>query len=1585
MNLEQFIAALDRANLDFQINDVLDALWLAGLDRTLTGSSLALASHSSDKTTGRPPSVTSSENGALVSAPADRRELDDRPDNQATKKQSTPVFPLGDPLETGRSVKASPAMVPLGRALPNRLSLMRSLRPLRQRWPSRQALELDEERTVEATAELRNARSNAIYPKFLAQSERWFDVDVVCEDDAAIELWDDVLRDFSQMLRDTGAFRQVRLWRLRLRNVAVGGSLSVDVLETPAQNWVRSDSLAGSGVRRLVFFASHGASRNWRNGEYGRVLGPWLHDCSVVLLHLMPYERWEFTRLGEPQGVCAADQPGSNAAVLKVEPFRFVASYDARSSALLPLPVVPLDSHAMSRWAFMLMGRGRRCPVFLIDTRAGSVAHEPAGGELERASARDVELSVAYLRETSPEAFRLAVNLCSAPFTVSVARLIQHTMFGEAADQSHLAELFLSGLVAAKGVKDGDGVTNARYFEIRPVARRVLLRSLRDSDAQRLATALRKQVSAYIEAITGSPISFAALVPDDSGKYDLPTWAQPFAEMAVALRGQTPGPVDGERVRELVRRFEREYPPEIVGAAARLAADAERRWPGSASQRVIDALVQAQLIQPTPGDAWSSEPGVVAGLVEIEQKKPLLGVCILWVDDVISNDLEPPRRMRALGAEVRTVSGSQEAITSIRSHRFDIVISEMSSGTTLGATTAVMGLIKRSGLDLPVVIYTTGVDPSHGDPKEAFYEGTFGRARNFDELFTLVKHAARREGAVVPPVRVANSLSLLKDGNLATSFGEMIRLRNRKSEEIGSLRLRSNVNALCTLLDGRLAAGCQDGAISVWDLTRGLEDFRLEGSGSPVLALCVLADGRLAAGRDNGSIDLWDVRTGVLSRQVKTYRGPVTVLLGLPYGRLASVSNDENIALWSVSSGEATGLLKGHTATVLALCMLPDGTLASASRDKTIRVWGVLEAEEVKRFEASEHAVSALTVMPDGNLVSGDQDGVVTVWSRDSFRPFKIGKAVDSLAALPSGQLFAVDHFGDVHLVPIEGSIGEPEGETVEDTSSFSPARQKRLERTLSHAGVLDAEALVRDLQADNIARAVLSTGGTHAAAFRQFVDCIVALTECIVAQVMQTRNDGKLEVVADYFAPSIGPGDKLVEPSGMIGQAIRTRQHLWVPDTEMDFAGRPTFVRTAAITRSALVLPIFDQRGSSAGIVNIEFQQRDALSIAQRNWLLAFVAPLSNMIPTGYQRLVKGLQRVDPDGENETIVADASAATQIQRNGSKYSCSIHIEARGRVWIVRLEAGDVTLRKEVVPGRSLQQLDPGFMKRSLEEIIQFGELLFNVVFTEEIRDVFRRVLKSAGERSRTALARIVVDGDLAQVPWEAIYDPEWNIFLCLEVDIVRLVSPARAVPTAPQPRDGPIRILAIIANSPSHAGLLDINQMRFELSHLSDIGMAHVNFVASGDLNDLRRAVKTTPQWDVVHLVGEVRIRRYRDQPILIFGDRDPSPNFSSDALGAALGGVGSPRVAVLKPISIDPDLPIALSSTASVLIRNGVSTVVTVQGRDSSSGQFDQEFYRDLANGGTIETAIRAARRYLHQVDKSVDLIASILYSSSI
>ena len=627
--LEGFLGVLEGAGLELYAEGVLDALWMAAQKRTLSldmPSRVPAAQGAQPRAqvsaTPKPEEPIQPLSGPSVSGRSSQRAID------LPKEPTVPVYYPDKVSGTDQTVTATSVAVSARYALNQRLALARALRPFRQRWSSRREKELDEEQTVEITADLRHDLTDPpgyLYPVFRPVQERWFNAEVVLEDDGAIGLWDDTMREFCQMLRDTGAFRDVRSWRLRLLPVSAGRSIGLGdaTLETPAGGRASTRVLAGTGTRRLIFFFSHGSSSSWLDGTYGRILAPWIQASSVVLFHLLPRERWKRTPFGDAHGFCHASQPGERSSTLLFERFWWCLAFEADNAPLLPLPAVPLDEpEAVSNWAHMAMARGRRCPVFLLDLSQPAVQKDE---QPDLVTARDFESAVSALYEVSPRAFRLAVYLCSGPFTIPVAKLVQKAAFGPDAKQSDLAEVLLSGLVFATSPRDAKPGPDTLWYKFRPEARAILLRSLREKEAEWIAGRLERHVSQYVQQVYGYAIAFRGLVPDENGKYFLPAEAQPFAELGLSLLGI---PQNLGNALQLFQRFCESSPPAIISAAARLAAAASEGplRPDSTNPKVWRALLDARLIHRNSTGHWVFLPGMEAQFARLGGIKRVFGI-----------------------------------------------------------------------------------------------------------------------------------------------------------------------------------------------------------------------------------------------------------------------------------------------------------------------------------------------------------------------------------------------------------------------------------------------------------------------------------------------------------------------------------------------------------------------------------------------------------------------------------------------------------------------------------------------------------------------------------------------------------------------------------------------------------------------------------------------------------------------------------------------------------------------------------------------------------------------------------------------
>jgi hypothetical protein len=162
------------------------------------------------------------------------------------------------------------------------------------------------------------------------------------------------------------------------------------------------------------------------------------------------------------------------------------------------------------------------------------------------------------------------------------------------------------------------------------------------------------------------------------------------------------------------------------------------------------------------------------------------------------------------------------------------------------------------------------------------------------------------------------------------------------------------VFALAMLPDGRLASGGGDYAcdkwgdmfgtdnnIRLWDLSTRTctAEWKVD---TLVMSLAALEGGRLASGCHEGAVHLWNTVSGVREATLGGHTGGVFTLAALSRGLLASGSEDTTVHLWSVAARTCVAVLRGHTSCVYGLAVLPGGRLASGSYDNdggVICVW----------------------------------------------------------------------------------------------------------------------------------------------------------------------------------------------------------------------------------------------------------------------------------------------------------------------------------------------------------------------------------------------------------------------------------------------------------------------------------------------------------------------------------------------------------------------------------------------------------------------------------------------------------------------
>jgi WD40 repeat protein/serine/threonine protein kinase len=226
---------------------------------------------------------------------------------------------------------------------------------------------------------------------------------------------------------------------------------------------------------------------------------------------------------------------------------------------------------------------------------------------------------------------------------------------------------------------------------------------------------------------------------------------------------------------------------------------------------------------------------------------------------------------------------------------------------------------------------------------------------------------------------------------------------------------------------GRLAAGREDHALTVWDVATGrilahytdqkspveYVGFCLDGKAlvgcegmrvlwirpldhpSPrrfltgleheISSISLSSDGRLlAAAASNQPVRIWDLSSSTKERSYQVYNPSVhQVEFTADNKSLVVACEDPKIRVWHfLNAPDLARPLVGHQTGALALAFSHDGSLlASGSADKTIKIWDVDSERELIPLLGHKQTVTAVAFFPkDDQLASVGLDGKIMLW-----------------------------------------------------------------------------------------------------------------------------------------------------------------------------------------------------------------------------------------------------------------------------------------------------------------------------------------------------------------------------------------------------------------------------------------------------------------------------------------------------------------------------------------------------------------------------------------------------------------------------
>jgi len=487
--------------------------------------------------------------------------------NGSTERPASEGVGLYADITTATGRRARRVRAPGGRALSDPLGLMRALRPLMRRVPSRTFLVVDVDATVQHVAEAQVARVRVWSPVLRPLQERWLSIDLICDSSPSMRPWQETVDEFRQLLERAGGFRGVRGWRWdpdHPSGLRREGSTT------------RRAALPTVPTARLVLVVTDCLHSAWRDQRAMHRLAEWAAQSPVAILQVLPEYLWNRTALADFPSVMARQaQPSQSNRGLLYTPLRsqddvlstlldsldFVDARDEEAAQSeeedarqrpVAIPVVTLTSSRLQPWARMVAGRAAPAVRAVLaaprpmvsDTSADATAWirtNDAADSGEQPGARARRLVEAFRGYASPGGRRLATCLtATAPVTLSIMRVVRDALVA-APSESHIAELLMSGFFLEI---PGAGPDTAYVWE--PGVHERLSLGLTESDF----AAVTDAVTRWMGATVGSSREMTALTLDPSGaeRMAITNETRPFAYLYAENLRRLHRPAEADRL-----------------------------------------------------------------------------------------------------------------------------------------------------------------------------------------------------------------------------------------------------------------------------------------------------------------------------------------------------------------------------------------------------------------------------------------------------------------------------------------------------------------------------------------------------------------------------------------------------------------------------------------------------------------------------------------------------------------------------------------------------------------------------------------------------------------------------------------------------------------------------------------------------------------------------------------------------------------------------------------------------------------------------------------------------------------------------
>ena len=306
---------------------------------------------------------------------------------------------------------------------------------------------------------------------------------------------------------------------------------------------------------------------------------------------------------------------------------------------------------------------------------------------------------------------------------------------------------------------------------------------------------------------------------------------------------------------------------------------------------------------------------------------------------------------------------------------------------------------------------------------------------------------------------------------------------------------------------------------------------------------------------------------------------------------------------------------------------------------------------------------------------------------------------------------------------------------------------------------------------------------------------------------------------------------------------------------------------------------------------------------------------------------------------------------------GGEAAAAMNLPAEVAVLVARIPEAVVASSAVVRRGLARQE----------QPVRDLGSLLYSALLSEDVRGLLmtsRQQAVLSGEQLRIVLR--IAPPELACLPWEFMFDPGDDDYVCLSTPLIRRPQVLR--PIRPLGVTGPLRVLGMVASpGDQHEVGAEEERRRLKAAMGSLAGRVELTWAGGQGWRDLRAALRNDGPWHVLHFIGHGGFDSQSGEGVLILAGEDGrSLRLSASDAALLVEKQQSVRLVVLNACDTGRASTLDVSSSvAGALLRRGIASVVAMQFpiTDPAAVEFSRTFYEGLADGLPVDAAVTEAR----------------------